>query len=147
MGLRLATLSVLVAVLYAFRYRRDFLQRSAVPRAAILAILGSVVMGIDYVLFQLPEILWGAGWNGSFTVHHGYGAIAAVVFIISQLAAAADLSRGDRGFMKWLLPPILYLFAIGIWGGIAFGNPDQFRADTGRAILLLGLGLAARRRI
>ena len=134
-SIRLFGLSALIFGAFFLKYRAQFARRTFAQRVTVLLILVSVLMGSDYVLFQVPGSIFKARASGTLSIHYFYGATAATIFTFAELAAAIDLVRGRREFMKWLLPPILYLFVVGILGGI-FGNSIQLLADSGRALLV-----------
>ena len=118
------------------------------PRASRIlrvAVLVSAAMGIEYGLFQLPAHLESARAEGTLGLHHYYGMTAAWIFVASQLVAAHWIGRGDPRYLGWLAPAIVYLFAIGLFGGLGFGAPLMLAADSGRAVLLAALAVAHHR--
>jgi hypothetical protein len=137
MLIRLCGLAALIFGTFFLKYRAQFAKRTFTQRATLVLILISVSMAADYILFQVSSSIFKASASGNLSIHYLYGATAATIFTFAEVAAVIDLVHGRREFMKQILPPILYLFVIGIFAGVVFDNYVQLFADSGRAAILL----------
>jgi hypothetical protein len=122
---------------------RTLTRLGRVQVAAILALLASILIGVDYVVFRVPSAMREAAATGTASIHPYYGATAAVVFLLCQVAGVIELFQGKPGFIRWIVPPVAYLFIIGVVGAALFGKVEQLVMDSGRAVVLLSLSLAA----
>src|SRR5262245_38975654 len=114
LSIRFCGLAAVIFGPFFLKYRAQFAKRTLAQRATVFLILVDVVMGSDYVLFQVPTSIFKAAAAANLSIHYFYGATAATIFTFAEIPAAIDLVRGRPDFMKWILPPILYLFVIGI---------------------------------
>jgi hypothetical protein len=110
--------------------------RPKIVLAAILVIAASILTGLSYLLLEAPAAT-------ERSIHFYYGVSAGVVILICQVAGLVELLRGDPGFIRWIVPAALYLLLIGLIGGFKFGNTLPLAADSGRAVVLLGVSYAA----
>src|SRR5262249_21332576 len=122
-------------------------QRGRAEVAAIAVILASIAMGLEYVLVQVPAAISRELQAGGAAIHLYYGAPAATVFLLRQVAGGIELYTRQPRFIRWIVPPAASLLVIGVVACALFGNAVQLAADSGRAVVLLGTSLAARARL
>lgn len=113
------------------------------PTIAAIAIALSFLMGILYVSLALVPQLRSAEGDERASYAHYYEVAAAPIFVAAQGIAALLLWRGDPAFLSWILPPSVYLTAIGLLCWWRFGRRDMLALDTGRGALLVVLSLLA----
>jgi len=140
-AVRFAVLAGLVLGPYFLRYGRGFTRRPKVEVAAILTILASLLIGLDYLVFQAPATISRAAGSGALSIHMYYSLTAGTVFLICQAAGVIELSNGEPGFIRWIVPPVIYLLVIGVVASAMFGNGPQLVVDSVRAAVLLGFSV------
>lgn len=96
----------------------------------------SILMGLNYLLLEAPAY-------PERSIHFFYGVSAGAVFLVAQVAGLVDLWKRRPAFIRWIVPPALYLLAIGLVGYFKFGNVLPLAADSGRGVLLLAFSFAA----
>lgn len=145
--MRFFGLGVIVFGTYFLKYFSRFIKKTKTQRTTICLILTSVLMGLDYVLFQVSVTIYKAMNSGELSIHFYYGGAAAIIFIFCQVMAAIDLSNSESTFIKWLLPAAIYLGVIGVLVVLLFNNYFQLIADSARALVLLYFGVRAYRQV
>jgi len=96
----------------------------------------SILMGLNYLLLEAPAY-------PDRSIHFFYGVSAGSVFLVAQAAGLWDLWKRRPEFIRWIVPPALYLLVIGLVGFFRFGNVLPLAADSGRGVLLLAFSFAA----
>jgi hypothetical protein len=105
-------------------------------RSTAALIVVSILMGLNYLLLEAPAY-------PERSIHFFYGVSAGSVFLVAQVAGLVDLWKRRPGFIRWIVPPALYLLAIGPISFFGFGRALPLATDTGRAVLLLAFSAAA----
>ena len=131
---RIILLSVVFLCAFIVVIRR-VQHRLVAPSGWVLCggILFSVVLGTEYLVFQLPAQMELDRLANVLTIHHFYGAIAGSIFVLTQLMAVYRLCQGDSRYFAWLMPALAYLTVIGLVGAFLFDLHIMFVADTLRA--------------
>src|SRR5262245_32442307 len=114
-AVRLGILTAIVLTLYVATYRRKMREWSLLQVTGIVLILFSIVMSMDYLVFQVSTTVYQSFYRAdSQSIHVYYGVTAALVFLLCEIVGVIELSAGKPSFIKWIAPAALYLCIIGI---------------------------------
>ncbi|WP_372371458.1 hypothetical protein [Candidatus Uabimicrobium sp. HlEnr_7] len=134
---RIIIITVLITTIIWF-FKKDQMSKIHIfSKLLIFSILLSAAMGLEYILFQLRPVLIEAHNNKSILIDHYYGLNAAFIFAVSQIISVFYILQNNRAYLAWLIPAMVYLFSIGIFGSVVFDKTIMIFADTIRVILIL----------